>query len=58
MMAEAMKRLHWEEFLYYLDTNDCKFRVDALNASVAAFVSELELYRMKLKRKIQGFKKN
>ena len=40
-MAEAMKRLHWEAFLNYLDTNGCKFRVDALNASVAEFVSEV-----------------
>lgn len=45
MMYEALKRLHWEEFVKWLNTNDYSCRLDCLNASTAELVSEIENVR-------------
>ena len=45
MMSEGMRRLHWEEFLKWLEDNDYSFRLDCISASIREMVTEIQYVR-------------
>ena len=45
IMVEAMKRLHWGEFVKWLEDEGYEYRLDGLNSSLLELLSEIEYTR-------------